>query len=270
MVSGSGKKKEMAFAKDKKQGILAVFAVFLLIGSGIYLKSSMPSNDSNATAITPQQETTVDQTPTDPNNTIQPNQQDLAQDANNIYSQTMNMQGNNTQINVNPTPTTAGDNVEIIAKQKAQGKMVAIAVDNTGRNNPFLPDGERVYTSTHHKTVAAISLPYLTPPPQTLPPDPDAGKIMNTTISGILYDKYSPSAIINIEGTDYLVKKGDVINRYKVLSIGKNQVIVKLGRNIYTAGVGEIFSLTDLQNVTANLNKKFGGNEVTINIKKKG
>ncbi len=84
-------------------------------------------------------------------------------------------------------------------------------------------------------------------------------------------DKYSPSAIINIEGSDYLVKRGDIINHYKVLYIGKNDVIVQLGKNIYKAGVGELLSPTDLNyNTIANLNKKFGGNNVQISVKKKG
>lgn len=269
MVSGSNKK-ELVFAKDKKQGFLAVFAVFLFIGSLIYLKNAMPSNDSAAPP--PQtQETTVSQNNNDPAQNAEADQQNLAQDASNIFSQTLNMQGNKDQTTVNIPTVSTGEDVEIIAKQRAQGRMVSIAVTDSGSIDPFLPSGEKMITHiTKHHTTAAISLPYLTPPPENLPVDPDAGKIMNTTISGILYDKYSPSAIINIDGTDYLVKKGDTIKRYKVLSIGKSMVIVQLGRNVYTAGVGEILSPTDLQNVTANLNRKFGGNDVTINIKKKG
>ena len=42
---------------------------------------------------------------------------------------------------------------------------------------------------------------------------------MDTVVSGILYDKFSPSAILNIEGNDYLVKKGDVVTAVVVRSV---------------------------------------------------
>ena len=89
-----------------------------------------------------------------------------------------------------------------------------------------------------------------------------AVKVMDTVVSGILFDKYSPSAILNIEGTDYLVKKGDTVNNYKILAIAQDSVTVQLGKNTYKAGIGEI--LTDGQlnhNNVSNLNKKFGGEQ---------
>lgn len=265
MAYGSDKK-GLVFAKDPKQGVLAIFAIFLFAGSMIYLYNTMHPSDSNSTPPPVAQDTTATQNPTDVAINSSPSQQNMAQEANNIFTQTMNMQGNQNQVSVSPTASTV-DGVEIITKPRAPGKMVSISVVDSGRMNPFLPDSESFGLKNSQK---AVSLPFLTPPPETLPFDPDAGKIMNTTISGILYDKYSPSAIINIEGIDYLVKRGDIIKRYKVISISQNAVVVKLGNNIYTAGVGEILSPSDLQNITANLNKKFGGNDVTINIKKKG
>lgn len=161
------------------------------------------------------------------------------------------------------------DSVDVLTKKrisKGNQKMVLISVDNSGRQNPFLPANDISSLSP-----GVSNLPFLAPPPETLQTQSDAGKVMTTTISGILYDKYNPSAIINIEGTDYLVKRGDVINSYKILLIGKTQVIVQLGKNVYKAGVGELLTQTDMNyNTVANLNKKFGGNEVSINVKKKG
>ena len=76
----------------------------------------------------------------------------------------------------------------------------------------------------------------------------------------VLYDKFSPSAILNIEGSDYLVKQGDVVNNYKVLNIAKDSVTVKLGANVYRAGIGEILTEGSVNyNNVANLNNKFGG-----------
>ena len=85
---------------------------------------------------------------------------------------------------------------------------------------------------------------------------------MDTVVSGILFDKFSPSAILNIEGTDYLVKKGDVVNNYKVLAIAQDSVTVQLGKNTYKAGIGEILTEGSLNhNNVSNLSKKFGGEQ---------
>ena len=97
-------------------------------------------------------------------------------------------------------------------------------------------------------------------PPETVVENSEAAKIMDTVVSGILYDKFSPSAILNIDGNDYLVKKGDTINNYKVLAIAQNSVTVKLGNNTYTAGIGELLTEGSVNyNDVSNLSKKFGG-----------
>ena len=97
-------------------------------------------------------------------------------------------------------------------------------------------------------------------PPEELATNSAAAKIMETVVSGILYDKYSPSAILSIDGTDYLVKKGDTISKYKILSIAKDSVTVKYGNNTYTAGIGELLTDGSVNyNDVSNLSKKFGG-----------
>jgi len=100
----------------------------------------------------------------------------------------------------------------------------------------------------------------LVPPPEFVNTDSTAARVMDTIVSGILYDKYSPSAILNIEGNDYLVKKGDVVNGYNVLSIVQDSVTVKLGENVYKAGIGEILTEGEMNyNEVSNLSNKFGG-----------
>ena len=97
-------------------------------------------------------------------------------------------------------------------------------------------------------------------PPESSSELSEAGRIMDTYVSGILYDIYSPSAILNIEGVDQLVKKGDRISNYEVLEIEKNVVTVKLGANIYRAGIGEILTSGEINyNNISNLDTKFGG-----------
>lgn len=265
-ISAVSGKKNLSLAKDEKQAIAAIIVVCLFISNSIYLVSKniidqMPVQTvAQAPPLNQKRQMNEDIIPVQ-NST---NPQDISQEANDIYSQTMAIKNNNPNIQTSTHQVSSSDDVEIMVRGTTtprSGKMVSIPVTISEQSNPFLPASENVTPS---------SLAYLTAPPETLPTNSDAGKVMTTVISGILYDKYNPSAIINIEGTDYLVKKGDLINRYKVLSITKNQVLVQLGKNIYKAGVGELLSQTDLNyNTIANLNKKFGGNEIPINVKKK-
>lgn len=294
--------KKLVFAKDLKQAALAVFVVLLFLGNTAYMiikyfidqvsinnaansQATAMQKDPNATDETGMTETNGQpqtpgqpgapgqpQTPGQPPTPTNPGAPQNA--SNNIYNQTLNSSGATPQPMASRPPGAAGmppstdDSVDILTRtpiNKQKGKQVLISVGNSGRSNPFLPAGENYVPSK----VPKMNLPA---PPEYLKTNTDAGKVMTTTISGILYDKYSPSAIINIEGADYLVKRGDIINHYRILSISPNQVIVQLGKNIYQAGVGELLSITSLnQNTIANLNKKFGGNHhnnVSIGVKK--
>ena len=57
-----------------------------------------------------------------------------------------------------------------------------------------------------------------------------------------------------------VVKKGDVVNNYKVLNIAQDSVTVKLGNNTYKAGIGQILTEGSVNyNHVSNLSKKFGG-----------
>lgn len=275
----SKSKQKIIFAKNKNQAILAMVVVFVFIVNTIYtaVKIYKEQNPQPVVAQSEQTSKTEDTLAEQPlqssqdsaeqnqNNIVDATQNStIAQDAGDIYSQTVDIQKTSPHQNLKTLQNTEGD-IEIIPKKagvKNNGKLVMITVTNSGRSDPFLPIGDgNVFNASYSP---------LLPPPTTIPTSSDAGKVITTTISGILYDKYSPSAIINIEGADYLVKKGDVINNYKILSISKSQVVVQLGKNIYQAGVGELLSPTDLNyNTIANLNKKFGGNDVPINVRKK-
>lgn len=272
-------KQKLVFSKNKNQTILAIVVMVVFFGTTIYkvanyFKAQNPPpitarNEQTAetnTMIEQQQENLKGLKEQEQDNIVDNTQnQDIAQEADNIYSQTLNLQKGSPNQDIKTFQNSEGD-IEIIPKKniKKSDKMVVISVTNTYHPDPFLPDGDNLMP-------IASAYSYLPPPPTNLPVDSDASKVITTTISGILYDKYSPSAIINIEGADYLVKRGDVINNYKILSIGKTQVIVQLGKNVYKAGVGELLSQTDLNyNTVANLNKKFGGNDISINVRKKG
>ena len=142
-----------------------------------------------------------------------------------------------------------------VAATSAKKGVIAIPA-GTIKANPFLPYRD-IGGSSKVSDVPAYNL---VEPPEMVNADSDAARVMDTIVSGILYDKYSPSAILNIEGNDYLVKKGDVVNNYRVLNIAQDSVTVKLGANTYKAGIGEILTEGTLNhNDVSNLSKKFGG-----------
>ncbi|MDD3436106.1 MAG: hypothetical protein PHC64_03030 [Candidatus Gastranaerophilales bacterium] len=270
-----GDSKKLVFAKSKEQAIATVIVLCIFVANSIYLivkniMEQMPKTTQATVTEQPRPEDLLaEQNPensaTQPPSPVQ--EQNTAQDANDIYAQTVAMQQNTPQPNANPNHTEE-ENPDIMIKKaasKRSGKMVLITVANSGRSNPFLPETEN-YVVPKNSIYS-----YLPAPPETLPTNTDATKVISTTISGILYDKYSPSAIINIQGTDYLVKKGDIISNYRVLGIDKSEVVVQLGNNIYKAGVGQLLAQTNLSNSNIpNLNKKFGGNDIAINVRKKG
>ncbi len=91
-----------------------------------------------------------------------------------------------------------------------------------------------------------------------------AAKITRTKVVGIMYNKVSPSAIINVDDKDYLVRIGDKIigQEYKVVQINPSIITVSLGSNVYSASIGELFSRDDFdrtQNDLYNLKNRFGG-----------
>ncbi len=139
----------------------------------------------------------------------------------------------------------------------ASGKKDVIAIPSgVTKANPFLPYRD-IGSSSALSDVPAYNL---VEPPEMVNENSDAARVMDTVVSGILYDKFSPSAILNIEGNDYLVKKGDTVNNYKVVNIMQDSVTVKLGANVYKAGIGEILTEGSLNhNEVSNLNNKFGG-----------
>ena len=142
-----------------------------------------------------------------------------------------------------------------IAASSSQKSVISIP-SGIVKANPFVPYRDITRTSVINDvpTFAIIE------PPEVINENSDAARVMDTIVSGILYDKFSPSAIINIEGQDYLVKKGDVVNNYKVTNIAQDSVTVQLGSNTYKAGIGEILTEGNLnRNEVSNLNNKFGG-----------
>ena len=83
------------------------------------------------------------------------------------------------------------------------------------------------------------------PPEEYGAKDNEAVKMLSISVSGIMYDDVKPSAIITYDNNDYFVQRGDKLNDYRVIDIGKNFVLISYGRNTYKANVGEEFKITD-------------------------
>ena len=70
-------------------------------------------------------------------------------------------------------------------------------------------------------------------------------KLMSIIVSGIMYDETKPSAIINLDSNDYFVQKGDRLDNFKVVDIGRDYVKIALGKNVYKAKIGEEFKINE-------------------------
>ena len=166
--------------------------------------------------------------------------------------------------NLNITNIETGETISLsavpIASTASKKDVISIPTGMV-KANPFVPYrklGNELQLSPD--LINDVPKYDLIAPPEELAAESEASKIMSTTVSGILYDKYSPSAILHIDGNDYLVKKGDTVSKYKVLGIERDSVTVKAGNNTYKAGIGELLTDGSVNyNDVSNLNKKFGG-----------
>ena len=171
-------------------------------------------------------------------------------------------------------------------------KMVSYDVTSIGRNDPFAPKAELdAYAQARNSAILEANernaeverlrklknqsireaddiSPYNfnlpTPPTELASETAAAAKITKTKVVGIMYNKNNPSAILNIDEKDYLVRQGDKIidQKFKVVQINPNWITVGLGSNIYSASIGELFSKDELNQSTNdlyNLKNRFGG-----------
>ena len=178
-----------------------------------------------------------------------------------------------------------------VASTTQPTKMVTYDVSSIGRSDPFMPYGEiSAYDKARQSAISEAAAynaeiyrlkalqnkavreaddisPYsfnLPVPPTSLATGTVAAKITKTKVVGIMYNAESPSAIINVDDKDYLVRTGDKIigQEYKVAQINPTWITVTMGSNIYSAAIGELFTKDDIfknQNDIYNLKNRFGG-----------
>ncbi len=153
----------------------------------------------------------------------------------------------------------------------AQGEQVAakkqvIDVKPEGRDNPFLPTAKYM-TSTVPVAKIDYDASGVPKPPEKFGVKEDTMKLMSIAVSGIMYDDVKPSAIITFEDNDYFVQKGDMLDDFKVVDIGRNAVAIALGSNIYRANIGEEFKIT---NIAGSAKYTSGGTRQYSTVNKEG
>jgi len=184
------------------------------------------------------------------------------------------------------------NSVDMDVEDDKASAMVSYDVASVGRADPFMPSGEikafnqakasAIAEANEHNAkirqiealrnkvirqpddISPYSFNLPVPPTSLASPEAAAAKITRTKVVGIMYNTTSPSAIINVDGKDYLVRQGDRIidQQYKVLQINKSWITAGLGSNVYSASIGELFSKDELdksQNDLYNLKNRFGG-----------
>ena len=174
------------------------------------------------------------------------------------------------------------------------GKMITYDVPYMTRGNPFMPNGEEMeyqnarssaIKEANEKNAQIIKIkkmqnyrvreqddisPYsfnLPVPPTSPGTGSAASRITKTKVVGIMYNEKSPSAIINVDNKDYLVRPGDKIigQEYIVTKINPTWVTAAMGSNVYSAAIGELFSkdgIEENQTDIYDLKNRFGGRKI--------
>lgn len=195
-------------------------------------------------------------------------------------------------------PKTARENmVDInVELEENLGNLITYEVAYTGRGNPFMPYNEEMeYRNARSSAIAEANevnaqiikfkklkdvavreqddiSPYsfnLPVPPTSPGVGSAAAKITKTKVVGIMYNDKSPSAIINVDNKDYLVRPGDKIigQEYIVTKITQTWVSAAMGSNVYSAAIGEPFSkdgisVDENQTDIYDLKNRFGGRKI--------
>ena len=151
--------------------------------------------------------------------------------------------------------------------EKASSKRAKMVVfdeeKETGSNNveicanPFLPTMNIDDGQDNSLGAYEIIVP---PSGKEMENSVEVSTMMETKVSGILYDKDNPQAILNYNGQDQLVSRGDRLAGFYVMSITPDKVILKQGNNVYRVSVGQTVTDEGINyNVNSNLGKQFGG-----------
>jgi len=140
-----------------------------------------------------------------------------------------------TNNNANAPVSAVNNTTPAFEKSDVFEKKVVVSIENYGRLDPFMPYSEKSIASSSVPAFSDIPLP-----PSVGEADTSVKDLIQAKVAGILYDRYRPTAILNILGEDHLVKKGESISDFYIQDIQKDYVVVKSGYNVYKTSIGEI------------------------------
>ncbi|MCD7740047.1 MAG: hypothetical protein LUH11_01685 [Candidatus Gastranaerophilales bacterium] len=144
--------------------------------------------------------------------------------------------------------------------ENQENNAIMVVYNKAARINPFKPPVVKDEEQLPFEEINNTPFEIIEPPTVSVP-DENLSRLLQTQISGILYDDESPSAIVNLNGIDQFVKVGDVISGYKIVQITNDKVQIDYKNNSYVAAIGELFTKGSLekQSAVVNLNNKFAG-----------
>jgi cytoskeletal protein RodZ len=185
-------------------------------------------------------------------------------DFNENGSSNVNIDGQDTATvsDVSPNDGIKGSDLFENDTNNDQGNSdIMVVYNKVNRLNPFKPPvAQKSTQGAPFETINNTQFEIIEPPVESVE-DENLTRLLQTQISGILYDDVSPSAIVNINGMDQFVKAGDVVSGYKIQKITRDKVQISYKNNSYVASVGELFirGSLDKQRAVANLENKFAG-----------
>ncbi len=143
-------------------------------------------------------------------------------------------------------PVVNDENIDTLKADEVQlpEKKQVISIIPTGRINPFMPIQKYDKAGIDDTVIQYDKVGIPTPPIKMGVKDEETVKMLTISVSGIMYDDVKPSAIITLDNNDYFVQKGDMLDNYKVIDIGRNFVTVAHDKNLFKANVGEEFKIS--------------------------
>lgn len=142
-------------------------------------------------------------------------------------------------------------------------ETVTVAIGDVGRKNPFVPKHQPKSPAIEEIEPAGVIAGGGGPkmnfdviePPALAPENPNLVRLLNTKVTGILYDNVRPAAIINDGEDERFVKVGETMHGCKIVQITKDRVVIRVGNNVYKSSIGQSLlseALKDLAGTSVN------------------
>ena len=264
-------KKDDGAKKTAPSPILLVLLLVVLIAAGVFYGSQFLTQNE-AVAKASKAELDLPKTPQREMNNITQEQleqrQQIAQQAPLEQQPTPEVPVVNEQ---QASEVTAQEEEAKKEEEKIEEKKQVVHLVPTGRDNPFMPI-QKYATSSIPDTAVMYDRSGIPKPPDSYgEKEKEVSDLMSISVSGIMYDSVKPSAIITHDDNDYFVQKGDKLDDYRIVEIGKTYVMIALGQNVYKANIGEEFKIDTKQyGIAEYIPPKNGGGKQYYSVSDRG